>query len=160
LGNSFTLPVSKDILLVGGGCGVAPLLFLAQYLRGKSFNPLILTGWKTSSDIFQMEEYRRFGEVLVTTEDGSAGECGLVTDHPIFSGEMKRFSLICCCGPEVMMKSVARIAKENGIPCEVSLENTMACGFGACLCCVTPTLHGNQRVCFEGPVFNTTELGW
>lgn len=160
LGNSFSKPHGKEVLLAGGGCGVAPLLFLAQYYSKQSFNVTILTGWRTASDIFRLEEYQRFGKTLVTTEDGSAGETGLVTDHSVLYGKVGHFSQICCCGPEAMMKSVATIARENGVRCEVSLENTMACGFGACLCCITPTRHGNQRVCVEGPVFETSELGW
>lgn len=160
LGNFFSVPQGKEILLVGGGCGVAPLLFLAQFYSERSFKVTILTGWRTALDIFRMEEYQRFGNTLVITEDGSAGETGLVTDHSVFSGKLEQFSQICCCGPEAMMRAVAKIAKENNIMCEVSLENTMACGFGACLCCITPTRHGNQRVCMEGPVFGTSGLDW
>ena len=160
LGNSFSLPTGPEVLLVGGGCGVAPLLFLAQFLEKKSFKPTILTGWKSNKDIFELEEYQQYGKILITTEDGSEGEKGVVTDHSIFQGPLMKFHFIYCCGPEAMMKSVAKIAKNHSIGCEVSLENTMACGFGVCLCCVTPTLHGHQRVCVEGPVFNTSELGW
>lgn len=160
LGNSFTLPPGPDALLIGGGCGVAPLLFLAQFLEKKSCKPTILTGWKTQKDIFALEEYQQYGRVFITTEDGSEGEKGLVTDHSIFQQPLLNFHFIYCCGPESMMKSVAQISKLHGIGCEVSLEHTMACGFGACLCCVTSTIHGHQRVCMEGPVFNSSELGW
>ena len=160
LGNSFSLPAAPEVLLVGGGCGVAPLLFLAQFLENKSCKPTILTGWKSNKDIFELEEYQQYGKILITTEDGSEGEKGVVTDHSVFQNPIPKFHFIYCCGPDLMMKSVAKIAKTKGISCEVSLENTMACGFGACLCCVTPTLHGHQRVCMEGPVFNTSELGW
>jgi dihydroorotate dehydrogenase electron transfer subunit len=160
LGNSFSLPPGPDVLLVGGGCGVAPLLFLAQYLEKKQYKPTILTGWKSHKDIFELEEYQQYGKILITTEDGSEGEKGVVTDHSIFRNPINKFHFVYCCGPDQMMKSVAKIAKKHGIGCEVSLENTMACGFGACLCCVTQTIHGHQRVCMEGPVFNTSELGW
>lgn len=160
LGNCFSLPQGKEALLVGGGCGVAPLLFLAQFLRQNSIRPVILTGWKTQSDIFEQEEYKKSGEVLVTTEDGSEGEKGLVTDHSIFRSGKLPFSRIYCCGPDPMMKAVAGVAASHGIDCEVSLENTMACGIGVCLCCVTPTKSGNERVCVEGPVFNTKHLTW
>jgi dihydroorotate dehydrogenase electron transfer subunit len=160
LGNSFSLPAGPEVLLVGGGCGVAPLLFLAQHLEKQSCKPTILTGWKSSKDIFELEEYQQHGKILITTEDGSEGEKGVVTDHSIFQNPITNFQFIYSCGPEPMMKSIAKIAKIQGIGCEVSLENTMACGFGACLCCVTPTIHGHQRVCMEGPVFNTSELGW
>ena len=159
LGNSFSLPSGKNVLLVGGGCGVAPLLFLAQWLKEQDVNVTMLTGWKRKEDIFEIEAYEKCGELLVTTEDGSEGETGVVTLHSIFKSGRK-FDKIYCCGPDRMMKSIAHMAKRKDIDCEVSLENTMACGFGVCLCCITPTLHGNQRVCMEGPVFNTKELGW
>jgi len=160
LGNSFSLPVAPEILLVGGGCGVAPLLYLAQFLKQNRFHPVILTGWRNKADIFEQEEYRKFGEVLVTTEDGSEGEKGLVTDHSLFQKESLPYKKIYCCGPDPMMKAVAKIASLPGIDCEVSLENTMACGFGVCLCCITSTTRGNERVCVEGPVFNTKVLTW
>lgn len=160
LGNSFTLPAEKEILLIGGGCGVAPLLYLAQYLHQKGFRPSILTGWRTKEDIFECEEYAKYGELLITTEDGSDGVKGLVTDHPILQKESIPFKKIYCCGPDPMMKAVAGLAAMHGIDCEVSLENTMACGFGVCLCCITPTVRGNERVCMEGPVFNTRDLTW
>ncbi len=159
LGNSFTLPTGKNALLVGGGCGVAPLLFLARWLKEQDVKVTILTGWKRKEDIFEKDVYLECGEVLVTTENGSEGEMGMVTGHSIFrSGRI--FDRIYCCGPDRMMKAVAHMASRKGIDCEVSLENTMACGFGVCLCCITPTNHGNQRVCIEGPVFSTKELGW
>ena len=160
LGNHFSLPEKDNVLLIGGGCGVAPLLFLAQYLAEHNIHPKILTGWRNKEDIIELQEYRNFGEVLITTEDGSEGEKGLVVDHSILMKEKPGFSMIYCCGPDPMMKSVAKIARMHEIECEVSLENLMACGFGACLCCITPTLDGNKRVCVEGPVFNSKMLGW
>jgi dihydroorotate dehydrogenase electron transfer subunit len=160
LGNCFSLPKGERVLLVGGGCGVAPLLFLAQFLKQNRISPVILTGWRTKADIFEQEEYKKYGELLVITEDGSAGEKGLVTDHSILQKEKLGFDRIYCCGPDPMMKAVSSIAAMQGIECEVSLENTMACGFGVCLCCITPTTRGNERVCIEGPVFNTRVLTW
>jgi dihydroorotate dehydrogenase electron transfer subunit len=159
LGNSFSLPSGKNVLLVGGGCGVAPLLFLARWLKEQDVKVTTLTGWKRKEDIFEKEIYQQYGELLVTTEDGSEGETGMVTNHSIFK-TIPDFDMIYCCGPDPMMKTIAHIAKRKGIECEVSLENTMACGFGVCLCCITPTNDGNKRVCLEGPVFNTKELGW
>ncbi|MGA2821973.1 MAG: dihydroorotate dehydrogenase electron transfer subunit [Bacteroidales bacterium] len=159
LGNSFTLPSGKNVLLVGGGCGVAPLLFLARWLKEQDVKVTILTGWKSKEDIFEKDVYLQCGEVLVTTENGSEGEMGMVTGHSIFKSD-RTFDRIYCCGPDQMMKTVAHMATKKSIDCEVSLENTMACGFGVCLCCITPTNNGNQRVCTEGPVFSTKELGW
>jgi dihydroorotate dehydrogenase electron transfer subunit len=160
LGNSFTLTETKEVLLVGGGCGVAPLLFLAMQLNAKGVKPAILVGGKSKKDLLEVDEYRKFGEVLITTDDGSEGEKGFVTDHSIFTQGQPGFKMIYCCGPDPMMKKVAEIAGKYNIGCEVSLENSMACGFGVCLCCVTPTVKGNQRVCVEGPVFNSKLLGW
>ena len=159
LGNSFSLPSGKNVLLIGGGCGVAPLLFLARWLKEQDVKVTILTGWKRKEDIFEKDAYLQCEEMLVTTEDGSEGETGMVTNHSIFKTKLN-FDRIYCCGPDPMMKAIAKISKENNINCEVSLESTMACGFGVCLCCITPTTHGNQRVCVEGPVFSTKELGW
>lgn len=159
LGNSFTLPAGKNVLLIGGGCGVAPLLFLARWLKEQDVKVTILTGWKRKEDIFEKDAYLQCGVVLMTTEDGSEGETGMVTNHSILKTKLN-FDWIYCCGPDPMMKAIAKISNEYNINCEVSLENTMACGFGVCLCCITPTNHGNQRVCVEGPVFSTKDLGW
>ncbi|MEI7895997.1 MAG: dihydroorotate dehydrogenase electron transfer subunit [bacterium] len=160
LGNSFSLPFTKDVLLVGGGCGVAPLLFLAQFLNQNNIRPTILLGFRTKEEVSEVEEYSRFGKVLITTDDGTEGEKGLVVDHSIFRQQRLEFKKIYCCGPDPMMKAVAKIARLHKTDCEVSLENTMACGFGVCLCCITPTDKGNERVCVEGPVFNINRLKW
>ncbi len=160
LGNSFSLPFTKDVLLVGGGCGVAPLLFMAQFLSQHNIRPTILLGFRTSEEVSEIETYSAFGKVLVMTDDGTEGEKGLVVDHSVFQRERLEFKKIYCCGPDAMMKAVAKIARMHKTDCEVSLENTMACGFGVCLCCITPTDKGNERVCVEGPVFNIKRLPW
>ncbi|MDP1621527.1 MAG: dihydroorotate dehydrogenase electron transfer subunit [Bacteroidales bacterium] len=160
LGNSFSLPVTKNVLLVGGGCGVAPLLFLAKFLNQNNIHPTILLGFRTKEEVSEIEDYSRCGKTLVITDDGTEGEKGLVTDHSIFQREQIQFKKIYCCGPDAMMKAVAKIARMHHADCEVSLENTMACGFGVCLCCITPTDKGNERVCVEGPVFNINKLKW
>ncbi|MCX6252803.1 MAG: dihydroorotate dehydrogenase electron transfer subunit [Bacteroidetes bacterium] len=160
LGNSFILESISPVLLIGGGCGVAPLLFLAQQFNLRDIRPTILIGGKTKKDLLDVEEYMKLGDVLISTEDGSDGEKGLVTEHSILKTGISAFNKIYTCGPESMMKKIAEITGKAGVDCEVSLENTMACGFGVCLCCVTPTVHGNERVCVEGPVFNTKELRW
>jgi len=160
LGSSFSFPMVKKVLLVGGGCGVAPLLFLAQFLSQNSIRPTILVGFRTKEEVSEIETYERYGEVLITTDDRTEGERGLVVDHSILQKERLPFEKVYCCGPDAMMQAVARMARMQEIDCEVSLENTMACGFGACLCCITPTDSGNERVCVEGPVFNTRRLKW
>jgi dihydroorotate dehydrogenase electron transfer subunit len=160
LGNSFSLPESKKALLIGGGVGIAPMLLLSKHLHSKGYKPDVLIGGRTSEDIVEREKYEPYGEVFITTDDGSAGEKGMVTQHSLFSGKIKEYSAIYACGPEPMMKAIARLADNYQIPCEISLENTMACGIGACLCCVVETVDGNKTTCIEGPVFDTRKLKW
>jgi dihydroorotate dehydrogenase electron transfer subunit len=143
-------------LLVGGGLGVAPLLYLAKKLNEKNIRPTILIGGRSKKNVLRIEEYVKYGNVLITTEDGSLGDKGLVTEHPIF--QQQKFSQIYCCGPDAMMNAVAKLAIEKNIPCQISLENMMACGIGACLCCVTQTIEGHKCVCVDGPVFDVKKL--
>ena len=159
LGNGFTMPVSKDekILLVGGGVGVAPLLYMGAEMANKGMEPTFLLGARTSKDLLMLDIFKRYGRVCVTTEDGTLDEQGFVTNHSVLK---EPFDRIYTCGPTPMMKAVARYARENGIGCEVSLENLMACGLGACLCCVEKTVDGNLCVCKDGPVFNIQRLLW
>lgn len=160
LGHGFTAPSdkSKSVLLTGGGVGVAPLLFFGKTLKDADFNVSFLLGAKSEKDLLELDEFRKYGEVFITTEDGSLGERGFVTMHSVL--KQRHFSKIACCGPTPMMKAVAKYAKANDIDCEVSLENVMACGLGACLCCVEDTVDGNLCVCKEGPVFNIKRLKW
>lgn len=160
LGNGFS-PVGKKgerVLLVGGGVGVAPLLDYGKYLRANGAEPVFLLGARSQSDLLELELFRAIAPVFVTTEDGTAGEKGFVTQHTLLKKE--QFDRISVCGPKPMMMSVARYAKATDTPCEVSLENMMACGLGACLCCVEKTVKGNVCVCKEGPVFDTNDLTW
>lgn len=159
LGNGFTLPeAGEKVLLVGGGIGIAPLFYFAEVLNEKGIRPTLLLGGKTESDLLRLADYQLLGETFVTTEDGSIGEKGFVTQHSVW--QQKRFDKIYVCGPKPMMKAVARMANEVGVWCEVSLENLMACGLGACLCCVEDTVEGHVCVCKEGPVLNTRRLKW
>ncbi len=159
LGNSFSIPQEgARVLLMGGGCGIAPLLYLGRVIRKNGIIPQFLLGFKSSGMIMRLEEYRDIGDIWLTTEDGSAGERGLITDHPKLAASS--FDMIYCCGPDAMMKAAGRLATSMGSECEVSLENLMACGFGVCLCCVTETTRGNLCTCIDGPVFNTKELKW
>lgn len=160
LGNEFTVPSSGHVLVIGGGSGIAPFILYAKELQKHGVGATFLFGARNADEIVLTEQFRSFGEVFITTEDGSLGEKGLVTRHSIFASDKLPYDLIVTCGPDPMMKAVARIAKEKGIACEASLENTMACGFGACLCCITPTTRGNLCVCTDGPVFNVNELKW
>lgn len=146
------------VLLVGGGVGVAPVLYQGAEIKRKGGEPVFLLGARSAKDLLELDLFKNFGKVYVTTEDASAGEKGFVTNHSVLQNE--HFDFIQTCGPTPMMKAVARFAKEKNIPCEVSLENMMACGLGACLCCVEKTVEGNQCVCKEGPVFNIKKLLW
>lgn len=159
LGKGFTCeaPAGAQFLLIGGGVGLAPLLYLGKALRAKGFTPEFLLGARSAADILELDEFREVGPVHISTEDGTEGEKGLVTQHSVLKSEFHRYY---CCGPAPMMKAVAKVAKDNGTECEVSLENMMACGLGACLCCVEKTVKGNVCVCTEGPVFNIDQLTW
>ncbi|MDR0371697.1 MAG: dihydroorotate dehydrogenase electron transfer subunit [Prevotellaceae bacterium] len=160
LGNTFTIPENRHekLLLAGGGVGIAPLLFLGSHLFEKGYKCDFLLGARSKNDLLQINEFQKYGTVFTTTEDGSDGEKGFVTHHSILQNE--NFDKIYTCGPTPMMKAVAEYAEGKSIYCELSLENTMACGIGACLCCVTGTTEGNLCVCTEGPVFNSTKLKW
>ncbi len=159
LGNYFTLPGEYEkCLLIGGGVGIAPLLFLGKVMNSNGSLPDMLLGFRNSDRIFELDKFRKVGNVFITTEDGSAGEKGFVTGHSILSE--KKYDRIYCCGPEPMMKAVASYCKINSILCEVSLENLMACGFGVCLCCIAETVRGNLCSCTDGPIFNVNDLKW
>lgn len=159
LGNGFSLDVASGsrLLLIGGGVGVAPLLYLGRKLKEAGHKPEFLLGARSAADLLELDDFAAIGTVHVSTEDGSMGEHGLVTRHSALEGNI---DTIYCCGPAPMMKAVASIARERAINCEVSLENMMACGLGACLCCVENTVKGNVCVCTEGPVFNINLLNW
>lgn len=159
LGTGFTMPSSpaERLLLIGGGVGVAPLLYFGKRIYECGGHPTFLLGARSAKDLLELDEFAKYGEVCVTTEDGSLGERGFVTGHSVLAS---RFDRIATCGPKPMMVSVARYAREADLECEASLENTMACGVGACLCCVEKTTEGNLCVCTEGPVFNIRRLLW
>ena len=159
LGNGFTMPENGEkCLLVGGGIGIAPLYYFAKVLNEKGIQPTLLLGGKTKTDLLRLEDYEKLGDTFVTTEDGSLGEKGFVTQHSVW--QQQDFDRIYVCGPKPMMKAVTKLASEKDVWCEVSLENLMACGLGACLCCVEDTVDGHVCVCKEGPVFNTRRLKW
>ena len=160
LGNKFSIPQADErVLLIGGGVGTAPLLFLGKRLQEQGLKPEFLLGGRSAQDITQLEDFKKIGTVHATTEDGSMDVKGLVTNHPVL--KEKNIDRIYTCGPKPMMIAIAKYATENKIECEASLENHMPCGFGVCLCCVEKTKErGNVCVCTEGPVFNINELQW
>jgi len=161
LGNSFGLPERQGkVLLVGGGVGVAPLLFLAKFLKENHIEPDFLLGFRNRELMVNLEDFEQYGKVYLSTDDGSAGEAGTVMDNSLLKAAGFPYVKVYTCGPQVMMKAVGNFVETLQVDCEASLENTMACGFGACLCCIQETQNGNLRVCKEGPVFNTKELVW
>jgi len=171
LGNGFNyqLPITNYQLpiLVAGGIGVAPLVFLAQKLKeipnSKSQIPIVLIGAKNKNKVLGEEEFKRWGfEVKIATDDGSRGFKGNVSDllKHILSTMNYELSTIYACGPYPMLKEIAKIARDYKIQAEVSLERHFACGIGICLGCVIETKQGQKRVCKDGPVFKTEEIIW
>jgi dihydroorotate dehydrogenase electron transfer subunit len=168
LGNGFDYPLVSGKLkktkpiLVAGGMGVAPLVFLAEKL--KSNPPLVLLGARTKEQLICLKEFKSLGcPVKVATDDGSGGFKGKVTDllqSILPSASDPRTAIIYACGPHPMLKSVARCADENKISTQLSLEEHMACGVGACLGCAVLTKNGYKSVCKDGPVFSGQEIIW
>ena len=170
LGNAFTLPDQGVLpVLVAGGIGVPPIAALARQFRISNFefrNPEVFLGGKTSEDILCVKDFEEAGaSVHVTTEDGSLGGRGLLTDflRPfLFTAQVTRLRIYAC-GPPGMLTAVARLAEESAVPCEVSVEANMACGFGACMGCaieVKADVRGYKLVCKDGPVFDSREIVW
>ena len=168
LGNGFDCsPASGKLkktspILVAGGMGVAPLVYLAQKL--KAHPPLVLIGAKTKDQVICQKEFKSLGcRVRVATDDGSSGFKGKVTDllqSILLSTIDSRPSTIYACGPHPMLKTVVLCAAENKIVTQLSLEEHMACGVGACLGCVVLTKNGYKSVCKDGPVFGGQEIIW
>lgn len=158
LGNGYSLNNAGKVLLIGGGFGVAPLYLLAKQLQKKVEEIHILVGARSKEHVLLTEKFAGIAHIHITTEDHSLGEKGYVTDHSIMN---EHFDHIYTCGPTPMTRAIANYAMNRNIPCEVSLENMMACSFGVCLCCVTETINNeNVTTCLQGPVFNVNQLKW
>lgn len=159
LGNGFTLNNSSDkIALVGGGIGVFPLLELAKRY-GKSAN--VFLGFRDEKSVMMDDDFSQYTDkVFVATEDGSCGFKGYVTDLLRNILSANKIDIIYCCGPMVMMKAVADVAADFGVKAQVSLEERMGCGIGACVTCTCNINGGKKRVCKDGPVFDATEVEW
>ena len=155
LGNGYDTTLAGDApLLIGGGVGVPPLYLLAKQLIAQGRRVTVILGFNTASEIFYEEEFRALGaEVRVATVDGSRGTRGFVTDA------MKdlEYTHFYTCGPEPMLKAVWRASVTSG---QMSFEERMGCGFGACMGCSCKTLTGNKRICREGPVMKKEEILW
>ena len=155
LGNGYDLSLSGETpLLIGGGVGVPPMYQLAKELIALGKKVTVILGFNTQSELFYEKEFALLGaKVLVTTVDGSYGVKGFVTDA------MKdiEYSYFYTCGPEPMLKAVHKSSTSDG---EMSFEERMGCGFGACMGCSCKTLTGNKRICKEGPVLKKGEILW
>ena len=156
LGNGFNIE-GENPLLVGGGVGIAPLLYLAKNFHAKGIKPKVLLGFRSQEQMIDLKEYEKYADVYISTQDGSVGSKGLVTENEIFSAS---HDVIYTCGPTPMMKAISDYSLKNNIKCYASLENKMACGIGACLCCVQNTTEGHKCTCTEGPVFNVKDIIW
>ena len=155
LGNGFdTSKSGQSPLIIGGGVGVPPLYALCKRLIAEGKKPSVILGFNTKSEIFYEDEFKKLGaEVTVCTADGSYGTKGFVTA----AMENKSYSYFYTCGPLPMLKAVANTAETSG---QLSLEERMGCGFGACMGCTCKTVNGAKRVCKDGPVFEREEIEW
>lgn len=159
LGNGFSvLPDARNLLLVAGGIGIAPLAFLAQMalFRQSRNSVTLLLGARTKEEVYPLGLLSLGLNVVVATEDGSQGREGLATD---FLGELaSQADQVFACGPIDMYKAMSKVLGSK--PTQVSLEVRMGCGIGACYACTIPTLKGPRQVCRDGPVFDLSDILW
>ena len=166
LGNGFTMPsafsLQPSAILVAGGIGVAPLIFLAEKL--KEIRIMVLLGARTKNLILCEKDFKKATpEVYVSTDDGTYGSQGFVSKlfHKILKTTESKFeTIVYVCGPHGMLKCIADICQERKFKCQVSLEEKMACGIGVCLGCAVKTKSGTKLACKDGPIFNASELIW
>ena len=155
LGNGYDTSLSGNRpLLIGGGAGVPPMYLLAKKLISEGKRPSVILGFGTKNQVFYKEKFTKLGlTVAVTTNDGSEGTRGFVTD------EMDNFdyTYFYTCGPEPMLKAIYNKSKTSG---QLSFEERMGCGFGACMGCTCETKYGNKRICRDGPVLVKEEIIW
>ncbi len=163
LGHGFTVdPSYNKVILIGGGIGTPPMLPLAKAYGDKA---VAISGFRNASAVILQDDFRKTGaETILCTDDGSAGIHGFVTQPLKELAEKGGIDAVYACGPMPMLKGVAAICRENGIFCQISLEERMACGIGACLGCACRTLRNDEEyfahVCKDGPVFNAEEVLW
>jgi dihydroorotate dehydrogenase electron transfer subunit len=166
LGNGFSIPENlRNIFIVGGGVGIAPLYFLGSKLKDNGMdlaNITVFIGCRSTEDLLCRGEFLDLGmNVHFTTDDGSGGEKGFITE-PLEKAILQQSpDMICACGPTPMLKETARIAEKYRIPCQISIETMMACGIGACLGCVVETKENSDKylhACKDGPVFDAGRI--
>lgn len=157
LGHGFNIERGKRYCLIGGGIGVPPMLYTAKQCE----NPLVITGFRNKDFVILQEDFKAAGaELMLCTDDGTAGEKGFVTD--LLKQRINEVDEVCACGPVPMLKAIARVCAEADKPCQISLEERMGCGVGACLVCAVKVKKNGeeimQHVCKNGPVFNAEEV--
>ncbi len=163
LGHGFTIDKSfKKVVLVGGGIGTPPMLSLAAEYGSRA---TAISGFRSANAVILQDDFKKFGaETVLCTDDGSLGIHGLVTAPLEDIMKEGGVDAVYACGPMPMLKGVAKICSENGVFCEISLEERMACGVGACLGCACRTKRNDEEyfahVCKDGPVFNAEEVLW
>ncbi len=163
LGNGFDLEdTEKKVLFIGGGMGIPPLLEAAKAYHGKAD---AILGFKCESNCLLLDEFKKeCANIFLTSDDGSIGAKGFVTNDLVAILAKKKYDLILSCGPGVMLKAVSKIAAGNKIPCFISMEERMGCGVGACLVCACKVRENGRdsfkHVCKDGPVFNAEEVVW
>ena len=154
LGNGYDLSKSGDNpLLIGGGVGVPPMYNLCKKLMAEGKSPTVIIGFNTKDEIFYLDEFSKLCPTIVTTADGSYGIKGFVTD----AMQSQSYTYYYTCGPEPMLKAVYTSAKTEG---QLSFEERMGCGFGACMGCSCKTKYGSKRICKDGPVLESEEVIW
>jgi dihydroorotate dehydrogenase electron transfer subunit len=156
LGNGFEISKSGEKpLLIGGGVGTPPMYGLCKKLIHENIKPIVILGFTSCKDVFYEEEFKKLGtDVYISTNDGSYGTKGFVTD---IIKDLEEYTYYYACGPEPMLKAVYNTTNSNG---ELSFEERMGCGFGACMGCTCKTKYGNKRICKDGPVLEKEEIIW
>lgn len=155
LGNGFDISKSQKPLLIGGGVGTPPMYELCKQLIKQGKKPIVVLGFNSKEDVFYEEEFKNLGaEVHISTADGSYGTKGFVTD---IIKSLNNYDYYYTCGPKNMLKAVYDLIETDG---ELSFEERMGCGFGACMGCSCKTKNGSKRVCLNGPVFSKEEVIW
>lgn len=161
LGHGFDLS-GRNVILVGGGIGVPPMFYAARSHNG---NATAILGFRNKDSIILSDEFKReCKELYITTDDGSFGEHGFVTAPLKRLLESGGYDAVLACGPKAMLKTIAELSAAKGVPCQVSMEERMGCGIGACLVCACKTQREGKEemrhVCKDGPVFNAAEVVW
>jgi len=159
LGHGFTIPPRGTVAFIGGGIGVPPMLYSGKQAE----KAIAILGFRDKAGVILAKDFEEAcSQVIVTTDDGSFGLHGFVTDA--LRTVIDKVDLVCACGPTPMLKAVAAMAREHNTPCQVSMEERMGCGVGACLVCACKTKKDNKEgyshVCKNGPVFNAEEVVW